>query len=170
MRHTALVGATSGGGAGRPVAMDVSSIASVTDTASSPLAGDPPAADWATGETGWPVDEEGNQIEGWIDGQLNFVKGKGKGKENAGTAGGRGTGQRNALILRPQGKAHTAIREKATDKAKGKEREKGNDGRAVKWDIDPMSAKIPQEKEKGRDTGRTAGSESGRTECARSAG
>ena len=48
MRHTTLVGATSGGGAGRPVAMDVSSIASVTDTASSPIAGEPPAADWAT--------------------------------------------------------------------------------------------------------------------------
>lgn len=33
MRHTTLVGATSGEGAGMPVAMDVSSIASVTDTA-----------------------------------------------------------------------------------------------------------------------------------------
>ena len=61
MRHTTLVGATSGGGAGKPTAMDVSSIASVTDMAPSPFAGESPAADWATDETGWPIDEEGNQ-------------------------------------------------------------------------------------------------------------
>ena len=65
MRHATLVGATSGGGgASRPTAMDVSSIASVTDTAQCPPAGESPAADWAMDDTGWPVDEEGNQIEG----------------------------------------------------------------------------------------------------------
>ena len=46
MRHTTLVGATSGGGAISTVAMGIGSIASVTDTAQNPIAGEPPAADW----------------------------------------------------------------------------------------------------------------------------
>ena len=62
------------------IAMDVSSIASVTDTVQNQSAGEPPAVEWAMDETGCPIDEEGNQIEGYIDGQLNFVKGGGKGK------------------------------------------------------------------------------------------
>ena len=81
MKHTTLVGATSGGGVSKSTtAMDVSCIASVTDTAQNQSAGEPPAVDWAMDETGWPIDEEGNQIEGYIDGQLDFVKGGGKGK------------------------------------------------------------------------------------------
>ena len=114
------------------------------------------------------MDEEGNQIEGWTDGQLNFVKGKGK--ENAGTAGGRGAEQRNAPILRLQAKEHTGIREKGKEKAKEKERGKENAGTAEKLDIDHTNARIPQEKAKGTGTERTAGSKSGRTGCARSAG
>ena len=71
MKHTTLVGATSGGGISRSTtAMDVSSIASVPDTAQNQSAGEPPAVDWAMGEMGWPIDGEGNQVEGYIDGQL----------------------------------------------------------------------------------------------------
>ena len=49
MRHTTLVGATSGATANRTVAMDIGAIASVTDAAQSPVAGEAPAADrpWA---------------------------------------------------------------------------------------------------------------------------
>ena len=56
MKHATLVGATSGGGVSKSTtAMDVSSIGSVTDTAQNQSAGEPPAVDWAMGETGWPM-------------------------------------------------------------------------------------------------------------------
>ena len=64
----------------------------------------------------------------------------------------------------------TAIREKVKAKAKGKERGKGDVGIAGKRGIDPMSAKIPQEKEKEKDAEKTAGSKNGKMECARFAG
>ena len=81
MKHTTLVGATSGGGLNSSTAaMVISPIASVTDTSLNQPAGESPAVEWGTDEKGWPIDEEGNQIEGYIDGQLNFVKGGGKGK------------------------------------------------------------------------------------------
>ena len=59
-----------------PNRFDRTCIEVVVDSSS---AGEPPAVDWAMDETGWPIDEEGNQIEGYIDGQLNFAKGGGKG-------------------------------------------------------------------------------------------
>ena len=62
MRHTTLVSATSGAAVSRTVAMDIGSIASVTDPAQSPGGGEAPAADWPTDESGWPTDEEGNPI------------------------------------------------------------------------------------------------------------
>ena len=81
MKHTTLVGATAGRNSGKAsTAMDVSSIASVTD-AGVTQPGEAPSSEWTIDETGWPIDEEGNQIEGCIDGQLNFVEGgKGKGE------------------------------------------------------------------------------------------
>ena len=62
MKHTSLVGATSGSGGRSPTAMDVSAIATVTtdgeekdeqpqQQSSQPL--------WSVNEAGWPVDEEG---------------------------------------------------------------------------------------------------------------
>ena len=42
---------------------------------------------WALDEAGWPIDEEGLPIDGQFveqAGQLNFVKGKGKGYHNRG--------------------------------------------------------------------------------------
>ena len=93
------------------------------------------------GETAWPVDEEGNQIEGWIDGQLTFVEGKEKGE--CWNCGKTGADQRKAPILRPQANEHTAIREKGKEKANGKGRGKENAGTAERRGIDPTSAKIP---------------------------
>ena len=78
-KHATLVGATSGAAANRPTAMDIGSIAPVADSAQSPDGGEAPVPDWPTDESGWPIDEEGNPFDGWIDGQLNFVKGKEKG-------------------------------------------------------------------------------------------
>ena len=61
--------------------MDIWAIASVTDAET---AGSAPVQvdSWNFDETGWPLDEEGRQVEGHFDEQsLNFVKGgKGKGK------------------------------------------------------------------------------------------
>ena len=64
MRQTTLVGATSGAAVNRTVAMDIGSIASVTDTAQNPDGGEAPVPDWPTDESGWPIDEEGNHIDG----------------------------------------------------------------------------------------------------------
>ena len=78
MRHTTLVGATNGAAANRPTDMVIGPIASVTDQAQNPGGEEAPApvADCQTDESGWPIDEEGNPIEGWIDGHLSFVKGR----------------------------------------------------------------------------------------------
>ena len=103
MKHATLVGATGGGGSGRSsVPMDVRSIASVADAgAASP--GDALSEDWATEETGWSIYEEGWPLEGYIDGQLNFVKGgKGKGSGECWNCGKRDTGPQAVLIRHQQ--------------------------------------------------------------------
>jgi len=77
--------------------MDISSIASVAGLLGGVAISDGATADeseqdtapvlWPLDETGWPIDEEGWPLDGQLvpqaDGQLNFVKGKGKG-ENKG--------------------------------------------------------------------------------------
>ena len=81
MKHISLVGATSGAGR-TSTAMDIGSISSVADAGVEPSFDAPSGGnEWPnTDETGWPTDEEGYPVEGCFDGQLNFVKGGGKGK------------------------------------------------------------------------------------------
>ena len=81
MKHISLVGATSG--AGKPsTAMDIGSISSVTDAGVEPSFDAPSGGnEWPnTDEAGWSIDEEGYPVEGYFDGQFNFVEGGGKGK------------------------------------------------------------------------------------------
>ena len=100
MKHATLVGATTLGGPGKAsTAMDVGSIASVTD-AGVTQPGEAPSSEWAIDETGPPIDEEGNQIEGYIDGQLNFVKGKGEGKGECWNCGKTGHRAADCIIRR----------------------------------------------------------------------
>ena len=82
-----------GGGA---IAMNIGSIASVPGMSAGPVISDGAVnccsekcdqstpAIWSLDEAGWPVDDEGWPIDGQLvqqaDGQLNFVKGNGKGK------------------------------------------------------------------------------------------
>ena len=88
MRHTTLVGATSGAAANRSTAMDIGSIASVTDAEKQPGGGEAPVVVWTTDDGGWPTDEEGT--ESWTDGQINLFKGKGKGKGECWNCGQKG--------------------------------------------------------------------------------
>ena len=76
------------------IAMDIGSIASVPGTSGGPVISDGFCSEkgdqgitptvWSLDEAGWPVDEEGWPPDGQLvpqaDGQLNFVKGNGKGK------------------------------------------------------------------------------------------
>ena len=104
--YTNLIGSmTTSGRGGGVVAMDIGSIASVGDSSSewprerSQFAGGSihpdgfargedtptpqPLSSLTCDESGWPVDEEGWHLQGHIvelNGQINFVKGKGKGK------------------------------------------------------------------------------------------
>lgn len=55
MRHTTLVGASSGAAVSRTVAMDIGSIASVTDTARRPYGGEAPVPDWPTTKVAGPL-------------------------------------------------------------------------------------------------------------------
>ena len=155
MKRTTLVGATSGGGFSRPTAMGVSSIASVTDMTQNPSAGEPPAADWAIDETGWPIDEEGNQIDGYIDGQLNFVKGKGKGK---GECWNRGeTGHRAAECVKPPsaGKGAYGYNGKGEGDGKGgKGKGKGECWNCGELGHRPYECKTTPEKGKGKGCGK----------------
>ena len=66
------------------------------------------------------MDEEGNQIEGWVDGQLNFVKGKGKGKGECWSCGK--TGHRAAECTNPPsaGKGAYGYKGKRKGESKGK--------------------------------------------------
>lgn len=159
MKHTTLVGATSGGGVRKATAaMDVSSITSVEDAAHNQSAGESPAGGWAMDETGWPIDEEGNQIDGYIDGHLDFVKGGGKGKEKGECWNCRETGHRAAGCTNtpstgkrsygPKGQKGkwTSIEEN------GKERE--NVGTVDKQGTGPTSAKNPSKKGKGKGYGK----------------
>ena len=59
MRHTTLVGATSGPSASRSTAMDIGSIASVADSSQQQPeeGGEAPSGDWG-GEGSWPTAEE----------------------------------------------------------------------------------------------------------------
>ena len=85
IRHTSLMGATSGLGKG-PTAMDIGSIATVEDAEGAGGEQQPQHAQekvLSVDENGCPTDDEGWPVEGYIDEQLNFVKGaKGKGKGN----------------------------------------------------------------------------------------
>ena len=86
--HTNFASATSQAGRGSsPTAMDIGSIASVTDAEPSDTAprGDVKQGEsWTFDEAAWPLDEEGWPVEGRFDEHsLNFVqggKGNGKGK------------------------------------------------------------------------------------------
>ena len=100
--YTNLINSTSGRGKGStPVPMDISSIASSLEYSrerlqrgggslhpEGPAQDDElpepqPLSSLTCDESGWPVDEEGWQLDGYVleqNGQINFVKGKGKGK------------------------------------------------------------------------------------------
>ena len=127
MRHTSLAAATSGAAAHRPTAMDIGSIASVSDQAQSPGGGEAPApvVDWPTDESGWPLDEEGNHIDGWIDGQLNFVKGKGKRKGECWNCGQKGHQAAQCTNPPSAGKGAYGYKGKGKGDSKGKGKGKG---------------------------------------------
>ena len=79
MRHTTLVGATSGTSAVRPTPMDIGAIASFNDTETiqPQQPGGGGEVEWY-GEENWQKEGEGS--EPWVEGQINGFKGKGKGK------------------------------------------------------------------------------------------
>ena len=106
--YTNLIGPTTNSGrGGGVVAMDIGSIASVGDHKMSHVGGSfhpegpshdndatepQPLLSLTCDETGWPVGDDGWQLEGYMleqGGQINFVKGKGKGKScfNCGETG-----------------------------------------------------------------------------------
>ena len=82
------------GKGGGVIAMNIGSIASVPGTSGGSVLSDGVCLEkgdqditptvWSLDEAGWPVDEEGWPLDGQLvpqaDGQLNFVKGNGKGK------------------------------------------------------------------------------------------
>ena len=132
MRHVSLVNATR---PSRPVAMDIGSIASVVAEGSGgPASAVPqPEAEWlAVDEAGWPVDEEGYKIEGYFasdtNGQLNFVKGGGKGKGFSGVCFNCGkAGHRAAQCQNPSsaGKGNAGGNAWGKGDVKGKGKRKG---------------------------------------------
>ena len=125
MRHTTLVGATSGASASRPTAMDVGSIASVTDRDQpQPQPEEEKEAaqvDWY-GEGGWPAEGE---EEAWVEGQLNWIKGKGKGKGACWNCGQQGHQQSQCPNPPSKGKGKGDFKGKGkeTQREKARERE-----------------------------------------------
>ena len=125
MRHTTLVGATSGASASRPTAMDVGSIASVTDRDQpQPQPEEEREAtqgDWY-GEGGWPAEGE---EEAWVEGQLNWIKGKGKGKGACWNCGRQGHQQSQCPNPPSKGKGKGDFKGKGKGDSKGKGKGKG---------------------------------------------
>ena len=79
MRHTTLVGATTGPSVVRATPMDIGAIASSNDTEAPQLQqpGGGGEGEWY-GEESWQAEEEGS--EPWVEGPINGFKGEGKGK------------------------------------------------------------------------------------------
>ena len=128
MRYISLLGATSG--VGRPsTAMDIGMISSCTDAGGDQQPDAQSSNHEWFDDSGWPTDEEGWPIDGHFDGQLNFVKGNGKGKAFTGACFNCGkNGHRAAQCPNPspEGKGNSGTKAWGkADGSKGKGKGKG---------------------------------------------